>query len=147
MGQCDKEILQLCPLCLRFVCAEETLWRWTKKERDQGGRKGLRLRLSGRKRRRQERRDGRVIPSRQSLVPAPTVVSCKKVGEMEEGMKKEQKDSTVCSLDKTPSHGWVMTSAPCKPLVIPITYIRSRSRWGTLWLQPDMISRPPTYCV
>lgn len=40
-------------------------------EEDQGGRKGL----SARKGRRQEGRDGEVIPRRQGLVPTPTVVN------------------------------------------------------------------------
>ena len=44
-------------------------------ERDQGGRKGLRGGLSGRKERRQEGRHGEVIPRSQKFVPAPTAVN------------------------------------------------------------------------
>lgn len=57
---------------------------------DQSGRKGLKLRLSGRKRGRQERRDGKVILRRQSLMPAPTDVSTKEDRAVEEGVEMEK---------------------------------------------------------
>lgn len=99
------EVISVTVVCLcrgSIVVMRQEQW-------DQGGRKGLRRGLSGRKRGRQDGRGGEVIPRSQSLMPDITAMNGR--GEKER-----------CTIQYVPLiSGWAVAPTPCKPPVIPTT--------------------------